>query len=175
MSVLKANFRFITPTAILKTLTFEDVLPYPCGFHFDTHRPMKHYCGSCTPFHGNNIPQWLWPILAAWCILSQSRNWQGKILGVQQWLWGVAFASKFSKSNLWDLLQKQVFIRWSYTWQWIIGCLNLESRNQWWGKKVHNLPPPMLLCLGPSTTNQNKQKMSWERTTVKTVSLLMLP
>ena len=37
---------------------------HPCGCYFDMYHLPKHCCRPCTPFHGNSIPWWLWPLSA---------------------------------------------------------------------------------------------------------------
>ena len=42
---------------------------HPCGCYFDTHQLPQHCCRPCTPFHGNHIPWWLWPLSAGYCAM----------------------------------------------------------------------------------------------------------
>ena len=55
----------------------------PCGCYFDMYHLPKNCRRPRTPFHGNCIPWWMWPLSAGWCAMPQSKNGSGMVWGTQ--------------------------------------------------------------------------------------------
>lgn len=92
----------------------------------------NHSCIPCTPFHGNDIPWWLWPLSAGECILAQRI--------VEEWF------EKYNNQN--DLLLIFLLLFFLSALQWCVDDRNRSGL--FWQQKgnKHNVVQVVVeLCL----------------------------